>query len=256
MATLNVAGSDTRRERPRPSGSFGWATRTTACASSSTPSFRPIRGAVVERALSRVAEQVPDLPDDLDDGSRRAPLEVRRADALVQLCSGRIAADPDHDRATVVVHASVETLLGASDAANAEVEDGPVLAPVTAQRLACDARLQVSLDDVSGTPLMLGRLSRTPSPAMVRALRRRDRACRFTGCERRRYTDAHHVCWWSQDGRTDLMNLVLLCGFHHRLVHEGGWNLQLCPGARVEWFRPDGRRYRAGPAPPGSISLD
>lgn len=70
------------------------------------------QGAVVERALSRVAEQVPDLPDDLDEGSRRAPLEVRRADALVQLCSGRIAADPDHDRATVVVHASVEILLG------------------------------------------------------------------------------------------------------------------------------------------------
>jgi len=214
------------------------------------------QGAVVERALSRVAEQVPDLPHDLEDGSRRAPLEVRRADALVQLCSGRIAADPDHDRATVVVHASVETLLGSADAANAEVEDGPVLAPVTAQRLACDARLQVSLDDASGTPLMLGRLSRTPSPAMVRALRRRDRACRFPGCERRRYTDAHHVRWWSRGGRTDLENLVLLCGFHHRLVHEAGWSLHLRSGARVEWFRPDGRRYRAGPSPPGLVSLD
>ncbi len=214
------------------------------------------QGAVVERALSRVAEQVPDLPDDLDEGSRRAPLEVRRADALVQLCSGRIAADPDHDRATVVVHASVETLLGSADATNAEVEDGPVLAPVTAQRLACDARLQISLDDVSGTPLKLGRLSRTPSPAMVRALRRRDRACRFPGCERRRYTDAHHVRWWSRGGRTDLHNLVLLCGFHHRLVHEAGWSLHMRSGGRVEWFRPDGRRYRAGPSPPGSVPLD
>jgi hypothetical protein len=45
-------------------------------------------------------------------------------------------------------------------------------------------------------------------------------------------------------------NLVLLCGFHHRLVHELGWRLRVERGCEIAWYRPDGRRYLAGPAPP------
>jgi hypothetical protein len=220
-------------------------------------------GAVVERALGRLAEKVPDTPDDRIDERGRAPLEFRRADALVRLCSGRLASDPDHDRAAVVVHVSARTLLGdeevdaapASGVRNAEIEDGPVLAPPTARRLACDARLQLSVEDATGTPIALGRLRRTPSAAMIRALRRRDRTCRFPRCSARRYTDAHHIVWWSRGGQTDLRNLVLLCGFHHRLVHEGGWRLTLNSDASVGWVRPNGERYRSGPAPPRSESL-
>ena len=211
------------------------------------------QGATVELALTRLAEHMPERPDDIEPGSRRAPSEVRRADALVQLCSARLAADPDHDRATVVVHVDARTLSAEGSqleaAPNAEAEAGHVLAPATAQRLLCDARVQVSLDDGAGVPLTLGRATRTPSAALVRALRRRDRSCRFPGCDRRRYADAHHVTWWSRGGRTDLANLVLLCGFHHRLVHEEGWRLRLLDDAAVEWFRPGGQRYRAGPAP-------
>jgi len=56
-------------------------------------------GAVVVRAIERMATQVPELPDEdaTDDAS------ARRADALVALCSARVASDPDPDRATVVV---------------------------------------------------------------------------------------------------------------------------------------------------------
>ena len=85
---------------------------------------------------------------------------------MVLLCSGRIATDPDPDRATVVVHVPAETLLAhdATSAPNAEAEGDPVLAPVTARRLSCDARLQFSLDDAHGIPLMLGRRTRVPRP--------------------------------------------------------------------------------------------
>ncbi|MGZ5327203.1 MAG: DUF222 domain-containing protein, partial [Actinomycetota bacterium] len=137
------------------------------------------------------------------------------------LCSAKMASDPDPDRSTIVVHASLETLAGAER--NAEIEDGPVIAPETARRLACDGRIQIVAEDEQGDPLRLGRLTRVPSATMLRQLRHRDRECRFPGCERRRFTNAHHVRWWSRGGRTDLDNLVLLCTFHHRLVHEGGW---------------------------------
>jgi hypothetical protein len=209
------------------------------------------QGALVASALDRLAERIPASPEEVD---QPWPLEARRADALVALCVGPVSADPSPSRASIVMHAQLETLVGPlRTAPNAEVERGPVLAPETLRRLACDAGLQVSLDDAHGTPLMLGRRSRTPSAAMVGALRRRDRTCRFPGCERVRYTDAHHVVWWSRGGGTDLANLVLLCGFHHRLVHEGGWRLQLEPDAIVRWFRPNGERYRAGPGPPVGV---
>jgi Domain of unknown function (DUF222)/HNH endonuclease len=207
------------------------------------------QGAVVATALSRLADRVPAVPAEAR-GANFA--EARRADALVMLCSGTIAADPDADRATLVVHAALDSLLGGPDAPNAEVHGGPVLAPEVAQRLACDSRIEVVVHDRNGDPFRLGRLTRTPSPSLMRELRRRDRTCRFPGCPRRRFTNAHHVVWWSRGGRTDLANLVLLCGFHHRLVHERGWNLALERGGDVRWFRPGGQRYRAGPARPAA----
>jgi len=66
----------------------------------------------------------------------------------VALASARIATDSDPDRATVVVHASLEALV--SDDGGAEIEGGPVIHPQTARRLGCDGRLQVVIEDGSG----------------------------------------------------------------------------------------------------------
>jgi hypothetical protein len=62
-----------------------------------------------------------------------------------------------------------------------------------------------------------------------------------------RYVECHHMTPWPE-GPTDLDNLVLLCNFHHELVHEGGWRVELDDRQLPVWFRPDGTRYeRAGP---------
>ncbi len=39
------------------------------------------------------------------------------------------------------------------------------------------------------------------------------------------WIDGHHLVHWAEGGSTALENLVLLCHRHHRLVHEGGWQL-------------------------------
>jgi hypothetical protein len=81
----------------------------------------------------------------------------------------------------------------------------------------------------------------------------RDRGCRFPGCARTRFVDAHHVRHWSRGGETNLDNLVLLCRRHHRLVHEHGYTLGL-DGDGTTHFR---NRYgiaipNAPPRPPPS----
>jgi 5-methylcytosine-specific restriction endonuclease McrA len=73
-----------------------------------------------------------------------------------------------------------------------------------------------------------GRLSRLVRSSTRRALLRRDRGCRFPGCDRPSgWSDAHHLVHWADGGETKLSNLVLLCRRHHRMVHEGKVPLRL-----------------------------
>ena len=204
------------------------------------------QGAVVARAIQRLSESLPVMPGEKD----HYYADARRADALVALASARISSDPDPDRATVVVHARLDALSGE---AGAEIEGGPVIGPETAQRLACNARVQVVTEDEGGDPIRLGRLLRVPSAAMMRQLAYRDGECRFPGCGARAFTQAHHIAWWQKGGATDLQNLLLVCFFHHRLVHEHGWGVRREGDGSVSWFLPNGTRYRAGPAPPREI---
>jgi hypothetical protein len=201
------------------------------------------QGAIVVRALERAAEAIPAMPDERDGSFASA----RRADALVALCSARIARDTDQDRATVVIHAQLDGVEGG--VGGCEIDGGTVVHPQTVRRLLCNARVQSVLEDRAGNVLGLGRTSREPSTWMLRQVRYRDRECRFPGCGARRFTQAHHIVWWRHGGRTDLDNLLLICSFHHRLVHEHGWSVKRDPDGTVRWFLPGGARYRAGPSP-------
>jgi hypothetical protein len=198
------------------------------------------QGAIIAKALERVVDQIPAMPTETDG----IVIEARRADALLALCSQRIAADADADRATVVVHASLDALSGRR---NAETEQGAVMPPEALQRLACDARIQVVAENDASDAIALGRTKREPSASMMRQLRHRDRGCRFPGCGATAFANAHHIVWWSRGGATDLNNLMLICGFHHRLVHEHGWRVERADDGRLRWFRADGSRYRGGP---------
>jgi len=202
------------------------------------------QGAIVARAIERLAERVPSMPDE----QQECFVDARRADALVALCSAPAAEDRHPDRATVVVHAQLDGLV--DDSGGCEIEGGPALDPSAARRLLCNARVQHLVEDRAGQVVRLGRMSREPSAWMIRQIRHRDRECRFPGCGSRRFTEAHHVVWWRHGGRTDLDNLVLICSFHHRLVHEYGWSLTRDRDGAVRWFDHEGARYRAGPSPP------
>ncbi|HEX2267599.1 MAG TPA: DUF222 domain-containing protein [Actinomycetota bacterium] len=200
-------------------------------------------GEVVKNALERLSERIPVMPGEEDE----IHAEARRADALVMLASGQVGSDEDPERATVVVHVRASGF-GKENGAS-ELEDGPVIHSETANRLACSGKLAFLLEDEKGDVLRVRR-QRKPPRWMIRALKHRDRECRFPGCGARRYVQAHHIRHWEQGGPTELDNLVLVCFFHHKLVHEFGWGILRDRDGTVTWFRSNGKRYRPGPDPP------
>ena len=103
----------------------------------------------------------------------------------------------------------------------------------TSERLSCDCSKCTIEEDESGDPLNIGRKSRQIPPAMRRALWARDGGCRFPGCTNHKFVDGHHIKHWQDGGETSLDNLVLLCRFHHHLVHEGGFDCKKSKEAEI-----------------------
>ena len=198
------------------------------------------QGAAVTKALEEIAGRL--VPGE-EEGITR---EQRQADALVKLAKG--AAGETSRKPLLVIHTSTEALL--DDAGGSEIEGAGAVHPEVVRRIACDARLQMVLHDPTGATVGIGHTARNIPDWLRREVIRRDRGCAF--CGTMRFVECHHVVPWP-DGPTDLRNLVLLCGFHHDLVHEGGWRVALDERGLPLWFRPDGSRYeRARPARGGS----
>ena len=183
-------------------------------------------------------------PPDHNLGPDLGPtLSQRRADALAFLAESWLAGDPagrgTSDAYLVNVHIDSETLAH-SVAGRSELAEGPGLAAATVRRLCCDGGLVTHLTDAAGATLDVGRKTRAIPPAIRRAMKHRDRCCRFPGCTRSRWLDGHHVVHWADGGETSLDNLVRLCRHHHRLVHEGGFGAHVDAGGQVRFTTPAG----------------
>jgi hypothetical protein len=246
-------------------------------------------GAIVRKAIETAVALVDEKP--ATPGASAEALEVepytvndgwsaKRADALRLLADSFLTRQSDDagstaDRYQVVVHIDQRLLAtdtgtrdadgGAATSApkpmpmRCELDDEHTIAVETAKRLSCDCSLVGIVDDEHGEPLDVGRKTRGLSPALDRALRSRDGGCRFPGCDRTRFTQGHHIHHWANGGETKLSNLITLCTFHHRLVHEGGFGLRRTDDGVFVFTRPDGSRVepngRLGVRFRGSASL-
>jgi hypothetical protein len=115
---------------------------------------------------------------------------------------------------------------------------GTPISARTAQRLACDAKISVwgsingeeALTD--GARLFVGKTRRL--------LELRDKGCAFPGCDRPpAWCDGHHVIAWLKGGRTTVGNGVLLCSYHHRLIHQAAWQVRIADDGIPEFIPPD-----------------
>ena len=95
----------------------------------------------------------------------------------------------------------------------------------------------------------VGRATRVIPGPTRRALKVRDRGCRFPGCDRPvGWTTPHHIVAWAQGGPTRLHNLVSICHHHHRLVHEGGWQV-VKTAHEIRFLPPDRAVFRRARGP-------
>ena len=165
-----------------------------------------------------------------------------RPDGVVAMADVILRGDrPDRPPIELLVHIDAATLTGHHADAGIPAE--------TARRLLCDAGVVPILEDAAGTPLDVGRKTRTISAALRRALVARDGSCRFPGCTNRRFIDAHHIRHWADGGETSLENAILMCTRHHVLVHEGGFTVTT-DGHDVQFFTPAGTLIGPAGLPP------
>jgi hypothetical protein len=207
-------------------------------------------GALFVQALQAAEDSLP-IPKNVPAGTFSDSEDLhrsrkRRVEALAVMAESFLAGGPKDlsgaDRQQIVVHVDAETLQHRC-AGRCELEQGPSIAAETARRLACDASVLRILENEKGEPLDVGRKTRTIPPAIRRALQARDRGCRFPGCRFQRYVDGHHVRHWVDGGETKLSNLLSLCRFHHRLLHEGKFEIQALDDGAFRFVRADGRSF-------------
>jgi hypothetical protein len=199
-------------------------------------------GALVLKALEAAVPETP--PDEVE----RPTWSHKRADAMAVIFESFMAhgaeAMSGGERHQVVVHVSGETL-SAGGGDRCEIEDGPAIAAETARRLTCDASVIAIVENEKGEPLSVGRKTRSIPPAIQRALNSRDKGCRFPGCTHKKYTDAHHIKHWARGGETKMSNLVTLCRFHHRKVHEGQVVVQVLDDGAIRFVQPNGESFES-----------
>ena len=207
----------------------------------------PVSGAALKSGLDVLATRKG--PE--DDRSR----SQRMADAVGELAMHAMDQGTLPRRHGVRPHINLtmtlEGLKGELGAPPADLELSLPISTRTAERIACDCTMsRVLLAD--SMVIDVGRATRVVSAPTMRALRVRDKGCRFPGCDRQvNWSNPHHIEFWARGGSGNLPNLILLCYFHHRLVHEGGWQViksdrefQFLPPERVVMRRARGPGYR------------
>jgi hypothetical protein len=181
----------------------------------------PVSGAAFKTAVDVLAKR----KGSEDDRTR----SQRMVDAVGELAMHAMDQGTLPRRHSVKPHINLtmtlEGLKGELGAPPADLELSLPISTRTAERIACDCTMsRVVLAD--SMVIDVGRAKRTVSAPTMRALRVRDKGCRFPGCDRQvDWTNPHHIIHWARGGPNNLPNMVLLCYFHHRLLHEGGWQV-------------------------------
>jgi hypothetical protein len=202
-------------------------------------------GAIIDEALD-LANRPPD-----DDEIRTAA--QRRADDLVDICRFFIANHTNEslprNRYGMAALVNIDEHL-ADQWLTGETVNGRHLTTRILEERLCDPDITRIVTQGRSRFFDLGRKTRLIPQLMALVLAIRDRGCRYPGCNRPgSWCQAHHIKHWRHGGETNLDNLVLLCGRHHRLIHQYGWHLELDATATLTVKTPNGTLLISHPPP-------
>ncbi|MGD9703873.1 MAG: DUF222 domain-containing protein, partial [Acidimicrobiia bacterium] len=208
--------------------------------------LQPVAGATFEHALRLAAVDDP-------DGAPTRTWSQKQADALVTI-SEFFLTHHDHDTGIrhtphVDIHVDLDTLEHRSPG-RCELTDGTHLPRQQLERLLCDSHIGRIITRGGSAILDVGRRRRLVTPNQRRALVSRDHGCRVHGCEIPAWRcDAHHIHTWTDGGATNMANLVLLCSYHHHLLHRSSWAAKLLPDNTFHVTLPNGTTLTSRPPP-------
>ncbi len=211
------------------------------------------RFADVTRETAATTDTVEPAPETvLED--ERAPEQVM-ADGFVQIFHNGLTADPaivpgaGRAPVRVIVPATVLT---------DRVNNGPDAKP-TGSALLEETMSAISFSKLgeylceggtvgisfneNGEILDAGREQRLFTKTQRTALGVRDGGCRYPGCDKPpSWCEAHHINYWARDnGHTNIANGILLCRYHHMLIHNKGWEILRDNNGRY-WLKPPKER--------------
>ena len=200
-----------------------------------------LSGVLDREGGSALKTAIESLSKRIGTADERTPKQ-RRADALVEVAHHAMNQGtlPRRNgvRPHITVHTTIEGLKRELGASASELQNGMPISSKTVQRLACDGALSRVLK-ADSVVVDVGRATRAVSPAQWRGLKARHRSCAAPGCDRPiNWTSPHHIEFWAHGGKTNLPDLLPLCYFHHRLVHEGGWHV-VRVGDKVNFIPPE-----------------
>ncbi|MBA2508266.1 MAG: DUF222 domain-containing protein [Nocardioidaceae bacterium] len=167
--------------------------------------------------------------------------DQRLADGLVELARRQLVAGDlpvrGGKRPQVVVTIDHDRLV--NEMGLGLLDNNVPVTATAARRIACDAQLISMVLGADSVPLDVGRSQRLISGELRAALVARDSGCAFPGCLRPAdWCEAHHIVHWADGGSTSLTNSVLLCGHHHRVIHDRQWQVQMSLRGRPEFIPP------------------
>jgi hypothetical protein len=202
--------------------------------------FDPETGAMLHSRLTRTIEKL--FHEVTPHTAPSDPLDKQhhlRALALAAVVDGT-GAQPTGVDMTILIDADT-VVSGKHD--RTIVDYGlPIDLPIdTIRRMACTAQLTPIIVGANGTHLELGRTTRLANRDQRRALRALYRGCAIPGCcVAWDHVVIHHLQFYRNGGTTNIDNLLPLCSKHHRLAHEGGWQLTLAADRSLTITQPDG----------------
>jgi hypothetical protein len=182
-----------------------------------------VAGRTFVEALDTKADQLPP-----GSGASRT---TRYADALwaisLDSLAGTDGASIESATPLLTVFVDANDAAATNGEASVVVEAGPSVGPDTIEAILCDGIIEVTGRTRDGTPVNMGRRSRTIPPRLRRFILARDGGvCTIAGCVSRYRLQPHHITPWSQGGATDTENLTTLCWYHHHVViHGRGFSL-------------------------------